>query len=463
MKTEIVKISQLKTNNGQIEGLPKNPRFLKDEKFEKLKKSLQEDPEMLELREIIAYDNNGQLVVICGNMRLRAMQDLGIKEAPTKILPTETSIEKLKAYTIKDNVGFGEHDWEILANEWDVEQLEDWGLDVPNFETDEETQLTEQNKKLSDRFIIPPFSVLDTKQAVWQQRKNFWLSLGIKSEEGRKSMALNFSGFKDSNVVRGNGLKWSQSTKDMVSKIAGKSDGVSIFDPVLCELAYQWFNIPNGKILDPFAGGSVRGIVAAKLGFQYLGNDLRQEQIDANRINAKEVLQYAELYPTWTCGDSLNIDTIAKGYKADMIFSCPPYADLEVYSDAKEDISNMPYDKFIEVYKEIIKKTCGQLKEDRFAVFVVGDVRDKKGFYQNFVSDTIMAFWNCGVILYNEMILLNSVGNAGMRASKTFNGGRKVIKVHQNVLVFYKGNPKNIKANYPELDLSYIENEIESE
>jgi hypothetical protein len=131
MKTEIVKISQLKTNNGQIEGLPKNPRFLKDEKFEKLKKSLQEDPEMLELREIIAYDNNGQLVVICGNMRLRAMQDLGIKEAPTKILPTETSIEKLKAYTIKDNVGFGEHDWEILANEWDVEQLEEWGLDVP--------------------------------------------------------------------------------------------------------------------------------------------------------------------------------------------------------------------------------------------------------------------------------------------------------------------------------------------
>jgi hypothetical protein len=136
MKTEIVKISQLKTNNGQIEGLPKNPRFLKDEKFEKLKKSLQEDPEMLELREIIAYDNNGQLVVICGNMRLRAMQDLGIKEAPTKILPTETSIEKLKAYTIKDNVGFGEHDWEILANEWDVEQLEEWGLDVGGFDLD---------------------------------------------------------------------------------------------------------------------------------------------------------------------------------------------------------------------------------------------------------------------------------------------------------------------------------------
>ena len=89
---------------------------------------------MLELREIIAYDNNGELVVICGNMRLRAMQDLGIKEAPTKILPPETPIEKLKAYVIKDNVSFGDHNWEDLANEWNVEELTEWGLDIPNFD-----------------------------------------------------------------------------------------------------------------------------------------------------------------------------------------------------------------------------------------------------------------------------------------------------------------------------------------
>ena len=137
MKQQLVKISQLKNNTGQIKGLPKNPRILKDDKFEKLKKSIHEDPEMLELREIIAYDNNGKLVVICGNMRLRAMQDLGIKEAPTKILPPETPIEKLKAYVIKDNVSFGEHNWEELANVWDSEKLEEWGLDVPDFGTEE--------------------------------------------------------------------------------------------------------------------------------------------------------------------------------------------------------------------------------------------------------------------------------------------------------------------------------------
>ena len=138
MQTQLVKIKDLKNNTGQVEGLPKNPRILKDDKFIKLKKSLEDDPEMLELREVIAYDNNGELIVICGNMRLKALKELGIKEVPTKILPNETSVEKLKAYTIKDNVSFGDHDWEVLANEWDSEQLEGWGLDVPNFEQEYE-------------------------------------------------------------------------------------------------------------------------------------------------------------------------------------------------------------------------------------------------------------------------------------------------------------------------------------
>jgi site-specific DNA-methyltransferase (adenine-specific) len=131
---QLVSINKLKNNNGQVEGLPKNPRLLKDDKFKKLVKSIQDDPEMLELREVIAYDNNGELIVIAGNMRLKACQEVGIKEIPTKILPKETSVEKLKAYTIKDNVAFGEHDWDELANSWDVEQLTEWGLDIPNFD-----------------------------------------------------------------------------------------------------------------------------------------------------------------------------------------------------------------------------------------------------------------------------------------------------------------------------------------
>ncbi len=130
MQMQLVSINKLKNNTGQVKGLPKNPRLLKDDKFKKLVKSIQDDPEMLELREIIAYDNNGELIVIAGNMRLKACQEVGITEIPTKILPQNTSVEKLKAYIIKDNVSFGDHDWNELANNWEVGDLSDWGVNV---------------------------------------------------------------------------------------------------------------------------------------------------------------------------------------------------------------------------------------------------------------------------------------------------------------------------------------------
>lgn len=342
--------------------------------------------------------------------------------------------------TAHQNYNIDLEEVEAVAEEYGFE-LEELGIEIEEKESDTSEMGGGEIKKgnLLEKFIVPPFSVLDTRQGYWQDRKRWWLSLGIKSEKGRD------------NVME---------TLQSVNKIQGNEMPLaSIFDPVLCELAYQWFNIPKGKILDPFAGGSVRGIVAAKLGFEYLGNDLREEQIQANRDNATDVLQDNEIFPTWTIGDSKNIDKIAQGYDADLIFSCPPYADLEVYSDDPNDISNMEYKDFLTAYKEIIRKSCKMLKEDRFAVFVVGDVRDKKGFYRNFVSDTIMAFWNCGVILYNEMILVNAVGSLPIRAGKQFNASRKIGKTHQNVLVFYKGNPKKIKDNYPELDLSYIQDE----
>jgi hypothetical protein len=295
-------------------------------------------------------------------------------------------------------------------------------------------------KKLSEKFIIPPFSVLNTASKDWVNRNNYWMSLGIKSEIGRDAES-----YTNNDKLLGDGTKFSTVT----------IGGVSIFDPVLCELSYNWFNVPNGNILDPFAGGSVRGIVASKLGYNYLGNDLSEKQIEANRINASEVLEDSEMYPIWTIGDSLNIDKIADNYNADLIFSCPPYADLEVYSDKKEDISNMDYKDFIKSYNDIIKKSCEKLNNDRFAVFVVGDVRDKKGFYRNFISDTISAFLSCGLMLYNEMILVNKIGNLHMRAGRYFNSSRKIGKMHQNVLVFYKGNhiwktKMNIPKNHKE-------------
>lgn len=118
-----------KININLIKSNPDNPRVIKDEKFKKLVQSIKDFPQMLELRPIVIDENN---VVLGGNMRLRALQELGIKEVPV-LYANDLTEEQKKEFIIKDNVGFGEWDWEQLANEWDAEQLDEWGLDVPDF------------------------------------------------------------------------------------------------------------------------------------------------------------------------------------------------------------------------------------------------------------------------------------------------------------------------------------------
>ena len=137
MQAKTIKLSELHLNTGQIKDVPKNPRFIKDERYEALKKSIEDDPEMLQLRELVAYDNNGELVVILGNMRYRAMKELGYKDAPVKVLPPETDAKKLRAYIQKDNIAFGQNDWDLLGNEWDVEELQDFGLECEFLEDNE--------------------------------------------------------------------------------------------------------------------------------------------------------------------------------------------------------------------------------------------------------------------------------------------------------------------------------------
>jgi DNA modification methylase len=231
--------------------------------------------------------------------------------------------------------------------------------------------------------------------------------------------------------------------------------GTSIFDPVLCELVYRWFCPSGGAILDPFAGGSVRGIVAALLGHDYTGIDLRPEQIEANREQG-DTIDFEGHMPRWIEGDSRDVSSLSPG-EYDLIFSCPPYADLERYSDDPRDLSTLDYDEFIKSYREIIAASVDMLKSDRFACFVVGDIRDKKGFYRNFVSDTITAFQEAGATLYNEAVLVTAVGSLPIRVRKQFTGYRKLGKTHQNVLVFYKGDVKKIKSDFGEIDATFPE------
>jgi DNA modification methylase len=271
-----------------------------------------------------------------------------------------------------------------------------------------------KDELLRDKFIEPPFSILDTKSANWQRRKKQWNRLGIKSEVGRDSKVINM---------------------DTMAKEKNSAEYVSIFDPALCEVLYHWFCPSGGMILDPFSGGSVRGIVANYLGYKYTGIDIRQEQIDSNRIQGIDILDVAN-QPNWYVGDSnVVLDEIIQQY--DFVFSCPPYADLEVYSDLDGDISNMTYHNFMIAYQSIIAKSCALLKPNGYACFVVGEVRDKHGNYIGFVPDTIRAFQMCGMKYYNEAILLNAVASASMRANGNMKS-QKLVKIHQNVLIFRK-------------------------
>ena len=382
----------------------------------------------------IIVDEDG--VILAGHTRYRALTKLGKTEVEC-IVREGLDEEQKKKYRLLDNKTneLAEWDMELLAEELDGLDFGDLDLDW-GFDDEEEEDCAEvvEKKALVDRFIVPPFSVLDTRQGYWQDRKKAWKDLGIKSEEGRDAECLP-SSFAE---------KYGRA----------KQSATSIFDPVLCELAYKWFCTDGGRIYDCFAGGSVRGIVAAKLGYEYHGIDLRQEQIDANEANAREI----GVEPHWYCDDSLNADKYIADESCDLIFSCPPYADLEVYSDDPRDISNMEYEDFCRVYADIISIACKKLKRDRFAVFVVGDVRDKKGFYRNFVDYTKKCFNDNGLLTYNEAILIDMLGTAMLRASGSFKN-RKLVKVHQNVLVFYKGDPKNIKSNFFEIEMD--ESEVE--
>ena len=132
-----MELAQLEPNDGQLEGLPSNPRQITDSKMDLLKQNIQQYPEMLTLRGLLVYPlENGKYIIIGGNMRYHAMSELGFKTAPCIIIPKETSIEQLKAYSVIDNNGFGKWDWDMLANEWDAAQLTSWGVDLPIMESE---------------------------------------------------------------------------------------------------------------------------------------------------------------------------------------------------------------------------------------------------------------------------------------------------------------------------------------
>ena len=425
---------------------------------------------------VLARETDDGLMLIDGHLRRDMAGDF---EVPVLVLDVDEDEADLILATHDPIAAMAESDVDKLSelvNAIDVDDSRTGDLLAELLPKPVENELPVKGS-LVEEFLVPPFSILDSRQGYWMDRKRGWQSIGIKSEIGRgeegeflnpndallfKSLSGRVPTYYTQKTKAEKKLGRKLSNKEFEEKhlvikegtIATK--GTSIFDPVLCELVYTWFSSPDGKVLDPFAGGSVRGVIAAMLGRDYFGIELSKKQVKANQ-NQKHIFENADGDAQWVNGDSTNVNTLAKGKKFDFLFTCPPYGDLEVYSDDPKDLSSMDAEEFNKSFATIIKRSCKHLKDDRFACIVVGEYRSKTGGYQNFVSNTIKAFVDAGLTYYNEMILITSVGSLALRAGGQFRSGRKIGKSHQNVLVFLKGDSKKATEHLGDVEICDIQ------
>jgi hypothetical protein len=289
------------------------------------------------------------------------------------------------------------------------------------------------NPSLADRFLVPPFDVLNASAGWWRERKQRWLALGIQSELGRQEQLVFDSPATRDPGRYDDGPGW-------------PTTGTSTFDPVLCELVTRWFSPPGGRLLDPFAGGSVRGVVAATLGRTYTGCDLSEAQVHANGGQAEALAARGVLggpgrpAPRWEVGDAAQWVWQLEPDSADLLFTCPPYYGLERYSDDPADLSTMSYTDFDTALERVLAGAARALRPDRFAIVVTGDVRDAHGVLHDLRGATIAGAGRAGLAYVTGGVLATTIGSAKLLAARAFLGTRNLWRVHQDVLVFLKGN-----------------------
>lgn len=297
-------------------------------------------------------------------------------------------------------------------------------------------------KTLRERFLVPPFSILDAKNGYWADRKRAWERILQDRADNVRDI-----------VARSNTPYINQFDNDEFRGMKSPGAGdISTFDPFLCEILIKWFSTDGMTIFDPFAGGIVRGGVATILNRKYIGVDISPAQIEHDVRKWNEIKgRYSDIAgsPTYLFGDARNAYT--EKDSVDMILMCPPYYNLEIYTNNPHDLSNAPtYNSFLSSFACIVKMCYNVLKDNSFAAVVVEEIRDKNGIMYGFVPDVIKTFMDCGFLYYNEMILENRVVSLGVRCTKYFVRSRKVGRHHQNILVFYKGDVKTIENKFKE-------------
>jgi 16S rRNA G966 N2-methylase RsmD len=398
----------------------------------------------------IIIDEND--VIIAGHGRRAGAIKNGLETVPTVCLTHLTDRQKralrLADNKIADNATYdidkitreiealveAEYDTELTGfNEQEIDAILREDLDIlPDDSSLQKTGLMPEGYRAREndgsgalyrKFGYPPFSVLNSGSGFWQERKREWTGKIGDMGESREGKLGEHS---------------------LMSVIG---NGVSILDPVLCELMCKWFAKPGFRAFDPFAGDTAFGFVSATLGLEFVGIELRDEQARLNQ----ERCDQAGLNARYITDDSRNLAKYIKPSSVDMVFSCPPYADLEVYSDDPRDLSNQTHDDFFSMYAEILTATYATLKPNRFAVIVIGEVRNSKGEYISLVPRTIEIMQAAGYTYYNEIILVSVGGTLPIRVGRQFNAGRKIGKQHQNILVFYKGRINAIKEEFGEV------------
>lgn len=379
-------------------------------------------------------------VLIIGHCRLIASKRLKLDKVPCLRMEdlTQEQVDKLRLLDNKLNES--EWDFELLAD--DIPTLDfsnyeiDWNLPA---DTSEEEPAEVGGVSLAERFIIPPFDIFDARKGEWNARKRAWKAL-----------------IGDNGQARADAKAYT--TEHLGGEKYGRKSqmGTSILDPVLSEIVCTWFTPNKGsKCFDCFAGDTVFGYVSSYLGHEFTGIELRQEQADFNNEQTKDLNAH------YICDDGRNVLKHLGEKTQDLLFSCPPYFDLEVYSDLENDASNQKsYKEFYAILDTAFTNAIKCLKDNRFAVITVGDIRDKKGYYYNFPNDIIETFERNGMPLYNNIKLLTPLGTAQIRASNAMHN-RKTIHVYQDVLVFYKGNPKDIKNYFGEVEVADVSEDME--
>lgn len=383
----------------------------------------------------IAIDENN--TIIEGHGRLYALQELGENEVECIRLSHLTEEQK-KAYILAHNKLTMNTDFDLdllqleLDNIIDIDMSEFGFIETVADVEDDEYEDTSETGSLARDFIIPPFNIFDARGGAWNERKKLWRKFIKDNGESREGLLMNGK--------------------------MGKSEfaTVSLLDPVLSEIVVKWFapHKENNNIFDCFAGDTVFGFVSSYLGNNFTGIELREEQATLNQQRANEY----NLSAVYHCDDGRNVLEHIEEESQDLFFSCPPYFDLEVYSDKENDASNQEsYEDFYKILDEAFTNSMKALKQNRFAVVVVGDVRDKKsGGYYPFTDDIKATMKKAGLVHYNDITLINQFGSAGFRARNTFKS-RKLVNVKQYVLVFYKGDTSKIKEDFEEIEIGGLE------